>query len=261
MQARARALYYSVVRSTTDNMWERHTSLTLIADPFEVKGSILNDERIMLTGEAPRVGRNCHPDGSYTSNLEFRRLKQNAAAQTQEPLAAQRSPIAVSKPDVPSVSSAESAPQPSVKNETPVEAKDSSAGVTDPKVRSTTVGQTPVTNETTEAKDLRYYLLGAGFIVMIVWLLIVLFGKTLIRRMGWDVPGGCISAFMTSGQTATRSAATAGFKKSNNFGALLSGGEAAIGLHLITRHYLVGISDKALKRRPIPCQTGVLHGT
>jgi hypothetical protein len=37
-------------------------------------------------------------------------------------------------------------------------------------------GPGPVTSETVGAKDLRYYLLGAGFIVMIVWLLIVLFG-------------------------------------------------------------------------------------
>jgi hypothetical protein len=155
--------------------------------PFEVKGSILNDEQIVLTGQAPRVGRNCRPGGSYTSNLEFRRLKPNDAAQSQEPSAAQPSPIPVSKPDVPSVSSAESAPtaQPSVKNETPVAAKDSSAGAaTDPKATSIPTGQVPVTNETAGAKDLRYYLLGAGLIVMIVWLLIVLFGKRLIKRMG-----------------------------------------------------------------------------
>jgi hypothetical protein len=158
------------------------------AIPFQVKGPILdNDERIMLTGQAPRVGRNCSPYGSYTSNLEFRRLKPNDAAQSQEPSAAQPSPIPVSKPDVPSVSSAESAPtaQPSVKNETPVAAKDSSAGAaTDPKATSIPTGQVPVTKETAGAKDLRYYLLGAGLIVMIVWLLIVLFGKRLIRRMG-----------------------------------------------------------------------------
>jgi hypothetical protein len=154
--------------------------------PFEVKGSILNDEQIVLTGQAPRVGRNCRPDGSYTSNLEFRRLKPNDAAQSQEPSAAQPSPIPVSKPDVPSVRSAESVPtaQPSVKNETPVAAKDSSAGAaTDPKATSIPTGQVPVTNETAGAKDLRYYLLGAGLIVMIVWLLIVLFGKRLIRRI------------------------------------------------------------------------------
>jgi hypothetical protein len=151
--------------------------------PFEVKGSILNDEQIVLTGQAPRVGRNCRPDGSYTSNLEFRRLKPNDAAQSQEPSAAQPSPIPVSEPDVPSVSSAESAPtaQPSVKNETPVAAKDSSAGAaTDPKATSIPTGQVPVTNETAGAKDLRYYLLGAGLFVRIVWLLIVLFGKRLM---------------------------------------------------------------------------------
>jgi hypothetical protein len=114
--------------------------------PFEVKGSILNDEQIVLAGQAPRVGRNCRPDGSYTSNLEFRRLKPNDAAQSQEPSAAQRSPIPVSKPDVPSVSSAESAPtaQHSVKNETPVTAKDSSAGAaTDPKATSISTGHYP----------------------------------------------------------------------------------------------------------------------
>jgi hypothetical protein len=154
--------------------------------PFEVKGSILNDERIVLTGQAPRVGRNCHPSGSYTSNLEFRQLKPNEAAQSQEPSAAQPPPISVSKRDVPSINSAESAPtaQPSIKNEPPVAAKDSSAGVTGPKVTSVPSGEASVTNETAGAKDLRYYLLGAGFIVMIVWLLIVLFGKILIRRTG-----------------------------------------------------------------------------
>jgi hypothetical protein len=143
----------------------------------------LDDERIVLSGQAPRIGRNCHPYGSYTSNLAFRRLKPNEAAQSQEPSAAQPPPISVSKPDLPSVSSGESAPtaRPLVRNETPVAAKNSSAGVTDPKVISTPAGQASVTNETTGARDLHYYLLGAGFVVMIVWLLIVLFGKILIR--------------------------------------------------------------------------------
>ncbi len=46
--------------------------------PFEVKGPILDDdERIVLTGHAPLVGRNYRPYGSYTSNLEFRRLNTN----------------------------------------------------------------------------------------------------------------------------------------------------------------------------------------
>jgi hypothetical protein len=62
-------------------------------------------------------------------------------------------------------------------------------------------------------------------------------------------------------RTATRSATAVGFKNGNNFGALLSGGDAAIGLHFVTAYHLVGISDEAIKRRFIPCQTGVLHGT
>ena len=47
------------------------------------------------------------------------------------------------------------------------------------------------------------------------------------------------------------SAAAVGFKKSNNFGALLSGGEAAIRLHFVTGHHLVGVSDEAIERGPI----------
>jgi len=65
---------------------------------------------------------------------------------------------------------------------------------------------------------------------------------------------------IVAGKKATRSAAAVCFKKTNNFGALLRGGKAAIGLHPVTGHHLVGISNKAIKRRPIPCQIGVLHG-
>jgi hypothetical protein len=53
--------------------------------PFQVKGTILdNDERIVLTGQAPRVKRNCQTYTSYTSTLEFRLLKPVAASQSQE---------------------------------------------------------------------------------------------------------------------------------------------------------------------------------
>jgi hypothetical protein len=53
--------------------------------PFQVKGPISdNNERIILTGQAPRLGRNCRANESYTSNLEFRRLKPNDGAQSQE---------------------------------------------------------------------------------------------------------------------------------------------------------------------------------
>ena len=88
--------------------------------PFQVKGPILdNDERIVLTGQAPRVGRNCRAHESSTSNLEFRRVKPNEGAQSQEQFNAVTAPsVEESKTEVPSTAGAElpSAPtaQPSV---------------------------------------------------------------------------------------------------------------------------------------------------
>jgi hypothetical protein len=53
--------------------------------PFQVEGSTLdNDERIMLTGQAPRVASNCRAGESYTSNPESRLLKQNEGGKFQE---------------------------------------------------------------------------------------------------------------------------------------------------------------------------------
>ncbi len=64
--------------------------------PFEVKGlSLDGDERIVLTGQAPRVGRNCRSYTSYTSTLEFRR-----ANQSQEALTAPQPPSTTAKPEL-----------------------------------------------------------------------------------------------------------------------------------------------------------------
>jgi hypothetical protein len=50
--------------------------------PFHVKGPILdNGGRIVLTGLAPRIGRNCQTFGDYTSTLEFKLLKTSEVAQ------------------------------------------------------------------------------------------------------------------------------------------------------------------------------------
>jgi hypothetical protein len=153
--------------------------------PYEAKGPILNDEeRIVLTGQVPRVGQGCRAYGSHTSNLEFRRLRTNELAQSQEPLTAAPS-AGEPKTELPSANGGElpsgPTPRPSVKME-PVVAKDSSAAVADPKVPDTPIAEASMTNETPVAKDLHNYVLGAGFIVMTVWLLIVLFGKAFIRR-------------------------------------------------------------------------------
>jgi hypothetical protein len=147
---------------------------------YEVKGPIFDDDdRIVLTGQAPRVGENCHTYGSHTSNLEFRRSNSNELAQSQEPLPAAQVPGGGEpKAEPPSQTGVElpSAPtaQPFVKSEAPVAAKNSSAGVADPEVPSTPA----------RAQDLDKYKWGAAFIVMIVWVLIVSFGKTLIRKKG-----------------------------------------------------------------------------
>ena len=152
--------------------------------PFEVKGPILDDQRIVLAGQAPRVGQNCQTYGSYTSNLEFRRSKPNEATQSEEPSAVAQSPaVGISKTEVPQRNADElpskPTPQPSVKNEALVAPKNSSA---DPNVPSTSTAQASLTNEMQGAVDLDKIKWGAAFVVMILWLLIVLFGKMLIRR-------------------------------------------------------------------------------
>jgi hypothetical protein len=82
--------------------------------PYQVKGPISNnDERIILTGQAPRLGRNCRANESYTSNLEFRRLKTNDGAQSQQPsTAVTASHVEESKREVPSMAGGELASAP-----------------------------------------------------------------------------------------------------------------------------------------------------
>jgi hypothetical protein len=77
--------------------------------PFQVKGpSLDNDERIMLTGQVPRIGRNCRVHESSASNLEFRRVKPNEKAQSQEQNTATTAPrVEESKPEVPSTAGGE----------------------------------------------------------------------------------------------------------------------------------------------------------
>ena len=59
--------------------------------PFHVKGPALdNGSKIVLTGQAPHVGRNCQTAGEYTSTLEFKLLKTSETAQP--PLATAQKP-------------------------------------------------------------------------------------------------------------------------------------------------------------------------
>ena len=142
---------------------------------FQVKGPVLDDdERITLTGEAPQVGRNCRTHGSYTSILDFKRLKPIEGAQLQEPLGVARAPnIEDTKPELPPPVGGElpgaSAAQPSVTSNTPSAAKNSSKSVAERRRPGTPVTEPSVTNKISPAaKDPDNYRSGVVFIVIIV---------------------------------------------------------------------------------------------
>ena len=77
--------------------------------PFAVKGPILdNGKRVVLTGQAPHVGRNCQASGEYTSTLEFKLLKTAEVAYPEQTLAKAQTPnIENSKPELPSTDAGE----------------------------------------------------------------------------------------------------------------------------------------------------------
>jgi hypothetical protein len=127
------------------------------AVPFQAKGPVLdNDERIILTGQMPKVGRNCRTYGSYTGNLEFRRLKPADVAQSQEaPEATQALGVEQSK----------SEPQSGTGTE------NSRSRVTEPKVSAgTPIARLPVTNGTpSAAKGLDKYIWAVVLIAAILF--------------------------------------------------------------------------------------------
>ena len=126
------------------------------AIPYQVKGPVLgNDEGIMLTGQVPQVGRNCRTYGSYTSNLEFRRLKPTDVVQSQEaPEATQALGGEQAKSESPSRKETENSP----------------SEVSEPKVSfSTPIARLPVTNGVpSAAKDLNKYVWAAVLIVVVL---------------------------------------------------------------------------------------------
>jgi hypothetical protein len=141
--------------------------------PFQVKGPVLdNDERIVLTGQAPQVGRHCRIDAFYTTSLEFKRLNPVEAGQSQEPT---RPPdIEDIKPQVPSQVGGElataPAAQPPVAKENPSAAHDAPRNVAERPVAGTPAAEPSVTNttpSTTKGLDIS----GVTFVVMIASLL------------------------------------------------------------------------------------------
>ena len=132
--------------------------------PFAVKGTILdNGEKVVLTGQAPHIGRNCQASGEYTSTLEFKLLKTTEVAQT-PPATAPTPNIENSKPEPPSrdagepklpiAQSAQPTPPPNVEQPKP---EVPSSVVGKPELPVPPSAETPLTaqtlgNETTKPK-------------------------------------------------------------------------------------------------------------
>ena len=117
--------------------------------PFEVKGPILDDNaRVVLTGQAPRVGRNCQPYGNYTSTLEFRLLKTTEVAQPQQPPATAHTPNIEDSKSAPSSDAGEASAQPTLTTQTPSieEPRPEPHEVSDPKKATTPSDQPSLTS-------------------------------------------------------------------------------------------------------------------
>jgi hypothetical protein len=149
--------------------------------PFNVKGSILDSgERIVLTGPAPRVGRNCQAYASYSSTLEFRLLK---------PVADSPSPQAQneyeSKAELRFTSgnalNGPSSPAPAANDVAPP-AKEVTGNVARPPF------DTPLSKHSTKneavAGDIDNYV-SAGSIIVVVGALLFFFARQISRKLFW----------------------------------------------------------------------------
>jgi len=152
--------------------------------PFQVKGAILdNDQRIVLTGQAPRVGRNCKTYASYTTNLEFRLLKPIVESLSQERVSDDEenkpeiSLKAESEVEKPSASTAQEA----AANDSPSAAKEVSPTITQP--LGTPAAQTGAKKEAFGADDLDNYVLIGALVVFVGGLLV--FSASQFSRLLW----------------------------------------------------------------------------
>jgi hypothetical protein len=173
--------------------------------PFHVKGPILdNGGKIVLTGQAPRVGRNCQTNGEYTSTLDFKLLKTSEAAQP--PLATTQTPNVEEPTPEPSPSDAAEGKLPNDPSAQPTRTRQTpwiedpwpmapSSGVVTPKVPGNSLAITPPTEQPpriqeskSETGETRGFMKGgvAPLIIalnVVLPLLSVLFLVTALRRM------------------------------------------------------------------------------
>ena len=96
----------------------------------------------MLTGQAPRVGRNCQASGYYTSTLEFRLLKSTEVALPPQPSTTAQAPdVEERKPEVPSTEVGEPKLPSAPSAQPPATAQTRRIDAPKPEVQSSEVGE------------------------------------------------------------------------------------------------------------------------
>ena len=187
--------------------------------PFEVKGPILeNGGRVALTGQAPRVGRNCQASGYYTSTLEFRLLKSNEVAQPPQPSKTAQAPdVEEAKPEVPLSDVGEPNLPGAPSGHPPATAQTPSVSAPNPEVQSSGFGKPkqpsntpvqppPTTQVPIAAQDLAdRKSLAPVIIAMNVVLPSLSIGiLILVVKVGRVSRGGCAECRAVSGHTVFR---------------------------------------------------------
>ena len=149
--------------------------------PFQAKGAILdNGKRIVLTGQAPRVGRNCQAYTSYSTALEFRLLTPIADSPPSEPQKEEES-----KAEVPLIAG-NTLNTPAAR----VSAANDVASST--KEGAPVIARQPITaplpkhsaHDETVRVDIENYI-SAGSIIVVVGALLFFFGRQVSRKLFW----------------------------------------------------------------------------
>jgi hypothetical protein len=163
--------------------------------PFQVKG-FGNDQRVVLTGQAPRAGRNCRTHGYFTVTLEFKLLQKSEVVQSEQPASTAKTLVEEPITDAPSASVGEpstpSAQPPVTAQASPVIAVPKadqpvgvSQGLNTEAAEPTTIGQIPLMLTALQG----HKPLSAAFFVVAtllfgfsIWLLIRTFRRTTARK-------------------------------------------------------------------------------
>jgi hypothetical protein len=147
--------------------------------PFQAKGAVPDDgKRIVLTGQAPRVGRNCQAYASYSTTLEFKLLTPIADSPPSEPQKEE------SKAEVPLAGNTLNTPFARVSgaNDVASSIKEGAPIIARPP-NGTPLPKHSATGESVGV-DIENYA-SAGSIIVVVGALLFFFGRQLSRKLFW----------------------------------------------------------------------------